>query len=339
MTNKPSNTTFYTKIVELLQSARQQVVRSVNQTMVLTYFEIGRRLIEEEQQGKERAEYGKQLLKGLSQILTKEYGRGFSIRNLEQMRKFYLIYTKPQTPSAELQPPNFRLSWSHYLILIRIKKVEERKFYEIESQSNNWSVRELKRQFDSSLYERLVLSRDKKGVKELSEKGQILNVPKDAIKEPYVLEFLGLGEKERYSESDLEKAIIDKIEQFLLELGKGFAFVARQKRISFDERHFFIDLVFYNRLLKCFLLIDLKIGDLAHQDVGQMQMYVNYYDREMKLEDENNTIGLILCKEKSELLVEYTLPKSNSQIFASRYETVLPSKKELQLLLNENESQ
>jgi len=217
--------------------------------------------------------------------------------------------------------------------------MEERKFYEIESQSNNWSVRELKRQFDSSLYERLVLSRDKKGVKELSEKGQILNVPKDAIKEPYVLEFLGLGEKERYSESDLEKAIIDKIEQFLLELGKGFAFVARQKRISFDERHFFIDLVFYNRLLKCFLLIDLKIGDLAHQDVGQMQMYVNYYDREMKLEDENNTIGLILCKEKSELLVEYTLPKSNSQIFASRYETVLPSKKELQLLLNENESQ
>jgi len=215
------------------------------------------------------------------------------------------------------------------LILIRIKREDERKFYEIESQSNNWSVRELKRQFDSSLFERLVLSRDKKGVLELSQKGQLLNLPKDAIKEPYILEFLGLEEKEKYSENDLESAIINKIEHFLLELGKGFAFIARQKRISFDERHFFIDLVFYNRLLKCFLLIDLKIGDLKHQDIGQMQMYVNYYDREMKLDDENNTIGLILCKEKSELLVKYTLPQSNSHIFASRYETVLPSKKEL----------
>ena len=218
---------------------------------------------------------------------------------------------------------------------MRIKKQAERRFYELESSNNNWGVRELKRQFDSSLYERLVLSRDKEGVKRLSEKGQILNAPKDAIKDPYILEFLGLEEQERYSESDLEKAIIDKIEHFLLELGKGFAFVARQKRISFDERHFYIDLVFYNRFLRCFLLIDLKIGDLKHQDIGQLQMYVNYYDREVKLEEENNTIGLILCKEKSELLVEYTLPKSNSQIFASRYETVLPSKKELQLLLKE----
>ncbi len=218
---------------------------------------------------------------------------------------------------------------------MRIKKEEERRFYEIESSLNNWSVRELKRQFDSSLYERLVLSRDKERVKELSEKGQLINVPKDAMKDPYVLEFLGLKEKEQYTESDLERAIIDKIEHFLLELGKGFAFVARQKRISFDERHFFIDLVFYNRLLRCFLLIDLKIGDLRHQDIGQLQMYVNYYDREMKLEEENNTIGLILCKEKSELLVKYTLPESNSQIFASRYETVLPSKNELELLLRE----
>lgn len=239
--------------------------------------------------------------------------------------------------SAESQISDFTLSWSHYLVLMRIKKEEERNFYEIESKNNNWSVRELKRQFDSSLFERLVLSRDKEGVKELSEKGQILNLPKDAIKEPYILEFLGLEEQERYSESDLEKAIIDKIEHFLLELGKGFAFVARQKRISFDERHFYIDLVFYNRLLRCFLLIDLKIGDLRHQDIGQLQMYVNYYDREMKLEEENNTIGLILCKEKSDLLVEYTLPKSNSQIFASRYETVLPSKKDLQILLKEKE--
>ncbi|MEM9888432.1 MAG: PDDEXK nuclease domain-containing protein [Bacteroidota bacterium] len=326
------------KAINILELAREQVVKSVNQTMVFAYFEIGKIIVEEEQAGKERAEYSKRTIEKLSEKLIGEYGRGFSIRNLEQMRRFYLTYSKTQTPSAELQMPDFQLSWSHYLILTRIKKEEERKFYEIESRTNNWSVRELKRQFDSSLYERLVFSRDKEGVRELSEKGQVINVPKDAIKEPYVLEFLGLEEKERYTESELEKAIIDKIEHFLLELGKGFAFIARQKRISFDERHFYIDLVFYNRLLKCFLLIDLKIGDLKHQDIGQMQMYVNYYDRKMKLEDENNTIGLILCKEKSELLVEYTLPESNKQIFASRYETVLPSKKELQLLLKEKEN-
>lgn len=326
------------KAINILELAREQVVKSVNQAMVFAYYEIGKIIIEEEQVGKERAEYSERTIEKLSEKLVGEYGRGFSVRNLEQMRKFYLTYSKTQTPSAELQIPDFQLSWSHYLVLTRIKKEEERKFYEIESQTNNWSVRELKRQFDSSLYERLVLSRDKEGVKKLSLNGQILNVPKDAIKEPYVLEFLGLEEKERYTESDLEKAIIDKIEHFLLELGKGFAFVARQKRISFDERHFYIDLVFYNRLLKCFLLIDLKIGDLKHQDIGQMQMYVNYYDREMKLEDENNAIGLILCKEKSELLVEYTLPESNKQIFASRYETVLPSKKELQMLLKEKDN-
>lgn len=323
------------KAITILEIAREQVVKSANQAMVFAYFEIGKIIVTEEQQGKKRAEYSKKTIKQLSEKLINEYGKGFSMRNLEQMRKFYLTYSKTQTPSAEFQTPNFQLSWSHYIILARIKKEAERKFYEIESQSNNWSVRELKRQFDSALYERLVLSKDKKGVKELSQKGQILNMPKDSIKEPYILEFLGLEEKERYSENDLEKAIIDKIEHFLLELGKGFAFVARQKRISFEERHFFIDLIFYNRLLKCFLLIDLKIGDLKHQDIGQIQMYVNYYDREMKLEDENNTIGLILCKEKSDLLVKYTLPESNSQIFASRYETVLPSKKELEKLLEE----
>lgn len=334
MKNLP-NKNYLEKAITILEFAREQAAKSVNQSMVFAYYELGRIIIEEEQEGKERAEYAKKTIENLSKKLKKEYGRGFSVRNLEQMRQFYLVYSKAQTASAELQTTDFKLGWSHYLILMRIKKEEERRFYELESSSNNWAVRELKRQFDTSLYERLILSRDKDGVKKLSEEGQILNVPKDAIREPYILEFLGLEEKERYSESDLEKAIIDKIEHFLLELGKGFAFVARQKRISFDERHFYIDLVFYNRLLRCFLLIDLKIGDLKHQDIGQLQMYVNYYDREMKLEEENNTIGLILCKEKSELLVEYTLPKSNSQIFASRYETVLPSKKELQLLLKE----
>ena len=334
MKNLPNNN-YIEKAITILEFAREQMVKSVHHAMVFAHYELGKIIIEEEQEGKERAKYAKKTIENLSKKLKKKYGRGYSIRNLEQMRQFYLVYSKAQTPSAELQIPNFKLSWSHYLILMRIKKEAERRFYEIESSNNNWGVRELKRQFNSSLYERLVLSRDKDGVKKLSEEGQILNVPKDAIKDPYILEFLGLEEQERYSESDLEKAIIDKIEHFLLELGKGFAFVARQKRISFAERHFYIDLVFYNRFLRCFLLIDLKIGDLKHQDIGQLQMYVNYYDREVKLEEENNTIGLILCKEKSELLVEYTLPKSNSQIFASRYETVLPSKKELQLLLKE----
>lgn len=342
MTNKPSNTKFYSQIVDLLQSARNKVVRTVNQTMVLTYFEIGRMIIEEEQGGKERADYGKSLLKELSKVLTKEFGKGFSVDNLENMRRFYLVYGKSETLSrisenaiSETSSRNFDLSWSHYLKLIRIDDENERKFYEIESFKNNWSVRELQRQFDSALYTRLVLSRDKEKVKELSEKGLVLEKPKDAIKDPYILEFIGLPEHSSYSESDLEQELIDKLEHFLLELGNGFTFVARQKRISFDDKHFRIDLVFYNRILKCFVLIDLKIGEIKHQDLGQMQMYVNYYDREVRLEDENKTIGIVLCKDKSESVVEYTLPENNEQIFASKYQTVLPSKEELKLLINE----
>lgn len=241
---KLPNHNYIEKAINILETARKQVVRSVNQVMVFAYFEIGKIIVEEEQEGRKRAKYSKQLIEKLSQKLIEEYGSGFSQRNLEQMRKFYLTYAIPQTVSAELQVPDFQLSWSHYLILIRIKNQNERQFYEIESKTNNWSVRELKRQFDSSLFERLVLSRDKESVKELSEKGQIIAVPKNAIKEPYILEFLGLQEHAKYSENDLEKAIIDKIEHFLLELGKGFAFIARQKRISFEERHFYIDLVF-----------------------------------------------------------------------------------------------
>lgn len=219
--------------------------------------------------------------------------------------------------------------------MIRIDDENERKFYEIESFKNNWSVRELQRQYDSALYTRLALSRNKEKVKELSEKGWILEKPKDAIKDPYILEFIGLPEYSEYSESQLEQEIIDKIEHFLLELGNGFTFVARQKRISFDDKHFRIDLVFYNRILKCFVLIDLKIGELKHQDLGQMQMYVNYYDREIRLEDENKTIGIVLCQNKNESVVEYTLPENNEQIFASKYKTVLPSKDELKLILAE----
>ena len=238
--------------------------------------------------------------------------------------------TKQQTVSDE-----FRLSWSHYLRLMRINDENERKFYEIESFKNNWSVRELQRQFDSALYTRLILSRDKDEIKALSEKGLILEKAKDAIKDPYILEFIGLPEQSSYSKSDLEQVLIDKLEHFLLELGNGFTFVARQKRISFDEKHFRIDLVFYNRILKCFVLIDLKIGEIKHQDLGQMQMYVNYYDRKIRLEGENKTIGIILCKDKSKSVVEYTLPDNNEQIFASKYQTILPSKEELKLLMSE----
>ncbi len=346
MNNNLSNTTFYNNITELLHLARKQVVRVVNQTMVLTYFEIGKRIVEEEQQGKERAEYGKQLLKGLSDVLTNEFGKGFSVRNIERMRAFYFTYQNSATllsnsqesisatPLAESQKgqspsTKFPLSWSHYIKLIQIDNEDERNFYEIEAQKNNWSVRELNRQYDSALYTRLALSRDKDKVKELSEKGLLIEKTMDAIKDPYILEFLGLSEKSNYSESDLEQELIDKLGNFLLELGTGFSFVARQKRITFDEQHFRIDLVFYHRILRCFVLIDLKIGKLKHQDIGQMQMYVNYYDREIRMEKENPTIGLILCQNKSESVVEYTLPENNEQIFASKYQTALPSKQEL----------
>jgi predicted nuclease of restriction endonuclease-like (RecB) superfamily len=318
----------YDRITDLLKQAQITVVQTVNKTMVLTYFEIGRLIVLEEQSGKERAEYGQQLVEELSERLTKEFGKGFSATNIKQMRSFYLIYSKGQTVSDE-----FNLSWSHYLKLMRIDDELERRFYEIEALKNNWSLRELQRQYDSALYSRLSLSRDKGKIIELSEKGLILEKPKDAIKDPYILEFIGLPELPTYSESELEQKLIDKFEYLLLELGTGFTFVARQKRISFDEKHFRIDLVFYNRILKCFVLIDLKIGELKHQDIGQMQMYVNYYDREIKLDDENRTIGLVLCQDKSNAVVEYTLPENNEQIFASKYQTVLPSKEKLKQLI------
>ena len=302
--------------------------------MVYTYFEIGRMIVEEEQNGKERAEYGKQILKELSKRLNAEFGKGFSQRNLEQMRQFYLIYSKTQTLSAE-----FNLSWSHYLKLMRIDNEEERSYYQIEAYENSWSLRELQRQFDSGLYERLVLSRDKKAVNELSKKGQVIEEPKDTIKDPYILEFIGLPENSQYSETELEQKIIDKLEHFLLELGKGYAFIGRQVRFTFDERHFRVDLVFYNRLLQCFVLIDLKIGEINHQDLGQMQMYVNYYDRFVKLDTENKTIGIVLCKDKNDTVVEITLPENNEQIFASKYQTVLPSKKELKQLIENKEDE
>lgn len=352
------NTNLFQQVIDLLQNAREQVLRTVNSTMTYTYFEIGRMIVEEEQNGKERAEYGKQILKGLSGQLTKEFGKGFSVDNLQNMRRLYLIYSNYETLSSISENENiisetlssissknestvvtlnFMLTWSHYIYLMNIEDSRERKFYEIESIKYRWSLRELKRQYDSALYTRLTLSRDKKGILELSEKGQIIEKPKDIIKDPYILEFLGLPELHHYSETELEVEIINKLEHFLLELGHGFTFVARQKRITFDDKHFRIDLVFYNRILKCFVLIDLKIGELKHQDLGQMQMYVNYYDREMRLEEENKTIGIVLCQNKSDLVVEYTLPENNEQIFASKYKTVLPSKEDLIKLISEFE--
>ena len=322
----------YQEIHDLLDNARQNIISNINSTMTKTYFLIGKRIVEEEQDGNKRAEYGKNLIKMLSEKLTKEFGKGFSETNLEQMRKFFKVYGIPQTLSEEFQ---FNLSWSHYLILMRIKDINARNFYEIEAFENNWSLRELKRQVNSSLYERLVLSKDKEKVKELSVKGQIIEKAQDVIKDPYILEFLGLDEKSDYSENKLETEIIDKLEMFLLELGKGFTFVGRQVRFTFDERHFRVDLVFYNRLLKCFVLIDLKIGEVTHQDLGQMQMYVNYYDRCVKLPDENDTIGIIICKDKNDTLVKLTLPKDNNQIFASRYITILPSLDEFKKIIEE----
>lgn len=323
-----TNNNFITDIKQLLQNARNSIYQTINSTMTQTYWEIGRRIVEEEQGGVARAEYGKGLVKNLSSELTKEFGSGFSIDNLKNMRRFYLAYQKSETASHQ-----FKLSYSHYIFLTRITNEDERSFYEIESTQNNWTLRELKRQFNSGLFERLKLSTDKAKVKSLAQAGQIIQSPQDLIKDPYILEFVGLPVLSSYSESDLEQKLIDKLEEFLLELGKGFTFVARQKRLTIDEKHFAVDLVFYNRLLRCFVIIDLKIGELKHQDIGQMMMYVNYFDRIEKQEDENLTIGIILCKDKSKALVEMTLPKENNQIYASKYLTVLPNKEEFQQLL------
>lgn len=318
---------FISGIRDLLVEARNSVVKQVNATMVKTYYEIGRRIVEQEQQGKDVANYGDYLLVRLSESLSGSFGKGFSKRNLELMRQFYLTYKIAKSPISQ------SLSWTHYIRLMRISDPDERRFYEIETVNNNWSVRELNRQFDSALYQRLLLSRDKDAVKELSVKGQIVERPEDILKDPYVLEFTGLPELPQYTESRLEQRLIDELQTFLLELGKGFTFVGRQQRITIEEDHYYVDLVFYNRYLKAFVLVDLKIGQLKHQDLGQMQMYVHYYDRFVKMPDENKTIGIILCRDKKDALVEITLPDETNPIFASKYQTVLPNKEELKSLI------
>lgn len=361
------------EVRNLIQSARRGVASVVDTFQVLTNFEIGRRIMEHEQKGEKRAAYGTEMLKVLSARLTEEFGSGFSLTNLKLMRQLFVEYRlrigqtasdqssqhhpigqtasgqwpsnrKQQAVSGAVVPAqisetlsrksSFTLSWSHYVELLGIKDPEERSFYEIESANSGWNVRELKRQKASALYHRLALSRDKAGIRRLAKEGQVITKPADLFKEPLVLEFLGLEEQARYSESDLESAIITHLEKFLLELGKGFLFEARQKRFTFDGDHYFLDLVFYNRLLRCYVVIDLKLDKLTHQDLGQMQMYVNYYDRHVKLPEENLTIGLLLCRKKNDAVVELTLPK-DANIHAKEYQLYLPSKEVLQAKLIE----
>ncbi len=353
--------TLFENISRLIEDARKHVKATVNTAMVYTYYGIGKYIVEDEQQGEKRAAYGKAVLKNLSMRLTNKYGKGWSIATLKNAKKFYSVYSEKtngvypiknkkakqclansMNETANLisldtessYKPLFTLSWSHYLILMRIENTDERNFYEIECRQQNWSFRELQRQYASSLYERLALSRDKNEVMRLAKEGQTVEKPSDIIKNPITLEFLGLKSDSIYSESKLENAIISKMQQFLLELGKGFLFEARQKRFTFEEQHFFVDLVFYNRLLQCYVLIDLKVDKLTHQDLGQMQMYVNYYDRYVKQDFEKPTIGILLCKEKNDALVELTLPK-DANIYASAYRLYLPNKALLQAKVKE----
>ncbi|MFA5143611.1 MAG: PDDEXK nuclease domain-containing protein [Candidatus Omnitrophota bacterium] len=312
----------YNRLRKIIENARGNIAHAVNAEMVTAYWHIGKEIVDAEQRGERRAGYGEKLILALSRRLSNEFGNGFNASNLWNMRQFYHTYPILYALRREL-------SWTHYRILMRIDNPDARSFYEIECKNNKWSSRELERQVGSFLYERLALSKDKKGLMELARKGQELQTYKDMIKDPYVLEFTGLSADPKLYESKLEQALIDNLSKFLLELGKGFTFVARQKRISLDGDHFYIDLVFYNTILKCYVLVDLKIGKLTHKDIGQMQMYVNYYDRELKEPSDNPTVGLILCERKKEAVVRYTLPQNNKQIFASRYKLYLPTKKEL----------
>jgi predicted nuclease of restriction endonuclease-like (RecB) superfamily len=354
--NKLTTIQLFKTIKTLIEQSRRELYHVANITLVETYFHVGRLIVEHEQQGSSRAVYAKETLKKLSDKLTESVGKGFSVDNLENMRKFYTVYKeeynkhvakneksetlsrksgpvqKSETVSRKLQLSPFKLTWSHYVFLMNIDEEQERRFYEIEAISEIWSLRELRRQFDSALYQRLALSRNKKKVKELSRKGHVIEQPADIIKDPYILEFLDLPQKETYSENDLENAIIDKLEHFLKEMGKGFLFVERQKRIRIDGEDYPIDLVFYHRILRCFILIDLKIGTLQHKDLGQVQMYVNYYDEEIKAEGENKTIGIILCRHKKESTIKYTLGKHNKQIFASKYRIYFPEKQLLKIV-------
>jgi predicted nuclease of restriction endonuclease-like (RecB) superfamily len=357
----------YNRIRQILESARSTVARSVNTTQVVANWLVGREIVEEEQKGARRAVYGTGLLQGLSVRLTQEFGGGYSVNNLEHFRGFFLTYGSlvqishaPRGESATAKSasqlnishavrgesalgigyavrsqswvpgqlhPN--LSWTHYRTLLRVNKPEARAFYEIEAIKNNWGARELERQICSLLYERLALSRDKKGLMRLATKGHVIQKATDVFKDPVVIEFLGLPESPKLVETDLETALIDNLQSFLLEMGKGFAFVARQQRLTLDGDHFYIDLVFYHIILKCYVIVDLKTGKLTHQDLGQLQLYVNYYDREKRTTGDTPTLGLILCAEKNDAVVRYTLGEDQKRIFTSRFKTCLPTEDQL----------
>ncbi|TAK40822.1 MAG: DUF1016 domain-containing protein [Saprospiraceae bacterium] len=321
LTNHPLDD-LYQRIRQLLLDARQKTYAAVNFAMVESYWQIGRMIVEKEQAGDDKAEYGAAVLRELSKRLSSEFGDGFGLTNLKYMRLFYKSFPIGHALRDQL-------TWTHYRLLTRVEKESARNFYLEEAIACQWSTRELERQINTFYYERLLASQDKKGML-LDQQAQSQQVkPKDLIKDPYVLEFLGLQQQPRLSEKKLEQALIDKLQAFLLELGKGFAFLARQKRITTDTKHFYIDLVFYNVLLKCYVLIDLKIGELTHGDIGQMDMYVRYYEDRMRIADDNPTIGIILCSEKDDAIVKYSVLEDNRQLFASKYMLYLPTVEEL----------
>ena len=315
------NSEFYEEIRSILESARNKVYQTANFAMVEAYWHIGKSIIEE-QGGAERAEYGTGLLQELSRQMKQDFGKGYTVANLKNMRQFYLTFPNSYALRSEL-------SWTHYRLLMRVENDTARQFYLDEAVKSQWSTRQLERQINSFFYERLLSSKNKNAVAQEIQTLEPGKTPEDIIRDPYVLEFLGLSPNDDFYESDLEQALISHLQKFLLELGRGFSFVARQKRITFDGRHFRIDLVFYNYILKCFVLIDLKIGDLTHQDLGQMQMYVHYYERELMNEGDNPPIGIVLCADKSEAVVRYTLPENETQVFASKYKLYLPTEEEL----------
>jgi predicted nuclease of restriction endonuclease-like (RecB) superfamily len=359
----PNEHALFERVARIVEAARAQVARSVNTAMVHAYWLIGREIVEVEQSGKERAEYGEQAVRRLAERLSERFGKGFSYPSVKRMKQFYLAYSQGSSipdelggypkgsaplslspdsgatekgstllsqssrPVPTLFPP--LLSWSHYLALMRIESPQARAFYEIEAAREVWSTRELERHIASLLYERLAKSRDKEDVLALAREGQRVSTAADVIKDPMVLEFLELEERAHWLERDLEQAIIDRLESFLLELGKGFCFVARQRRITLDGDHFYVDLVFYNRLLRCFVLVDLKLGKLTHQDLGQMQMYVDFFDRHQRVDGEAPTVGIVLCSEKNDTMVRISLPEDNDHIHASRYQLYLPSEEQL----------
>ena len=319
---------FYTEIRQIIETARTNAIRSVDFSRVQMYWLLGKRIFEEEQQGKDRADYGAYLIRNLAEELTPLYGSGFSVRQLEQSRRFYRMYPIANALRSQL-------NWTQYRLLIQIEDPCKREYYELESVNNAWTARETERQINTMLYERLLLSNDKESVLAVARKERIPESPTEIIKDPMVLEFLGLHREASYYEKDLEGAILSHLTDFLLEMGKGFSFVARQKRLLLEDDEFFADLVLYNRLLRCFVVIELKTRALTHQDLGQLQMYVNYYDRMEKLPEENPTIGILLCSAKNNTVVKMTLPEDNQTILTSEYQLYLPTKEQLIEQVNE----